>query len=262
MFGALEDNGIRTTRIEVRVGARAWRLSGRGEPSGPLIALDNGAVDERRIHGQVVARGADGDVPTPETPEPSPNKALRPTPTGAIMCRRGRTLSFGALEDNGIRTTRIEVRVGARAWRLSGRGEPSGPLIALDNGAVDERRIHGQVVARGADGDVPTPETPEPSPNKALRPTPTGAIMCRRGRTLSLALEDNGIRTTRIEVRVGARAWRLSGGDVRKRPFGHFSIGSQTTAVSTTCCTTSTSSRPSPEAWPTPRQAEPSPMNR
>ena len=59
------------------------------------MALDNGAVDERRIHGQAVARGADGDVPTPETPEPSPNKALRPTPTGAIMCRRGRTLSLG-----------------------------------------------------------------------------------------------------------------------------------------------------------------------
>lgn len=53
-----------------------------------MIALADGAVDERRIHTHGVAGRADGDVATQEMPEQSPNKALHPTPARAIMGRR------------------------------------------------------------------------------------------------------------------------------------------------------------------------------
>lgn len=59
--------------------------------------------------------------------------------------------------------------------------------MALADDAVDERRMQNDDVADGDGATQQTPERPEQTPNTALRPTPAGAMMNRRGRTPSIA---------------------------------------------------------------------------
>ena len=98
--GEWKKTEYRQNEIGVGVGARASPLAGRGEPSGPLIALADGEVDERRIHDDIVGGDAAGaDLADPgsayraetsgEVPEHTPNKALYPTGAGRRMSAGG-----------------------------------------------------------------------------------------------------------------------------------------------------------------------------
>jgi len=110
-----------------------------------VIALADGETDERRVHGQGVAGGANGDAgeeggacrATAKTTEQAPNKALHPTPAGAMMSRRGRTPAFGGSNnghDHGMMRSDRDGRLSLRRVKVTEVGAL--PLALRDTRSV------------------------------------------------------------------------------------------------------------------------------